>query len=91
MKITLTLLISLMALGLINCKGNSVSSAECAPVVQAMMENMSSAVEGVSPEEQEKGKAMLLPVFQKECESGKYDLECLKTAKSIAALQTCKK
>lgn len=92
MKFFLTLTLSILSIALFNCKGNSVSSAECAPVVQSMIENMSTvAGDNTSPEEQEKAKALLTPVFQKECESGKYDLNCLKTAKSIPELQTCKK
>jgi small lipoprotein (TIGR04454 family) len=89
MKIFLILLTLVVATS--NCKKNIISPEECAPVVQSMIENLSSSMENVSPEEKEKAKALVVPVFQKECESGKYDLNCLKSVKSVVELQTCKK
>ncbi|MBE7413597.1 MAG: TIGR04454 family lipoprotein [Leptospiraceae bacterium] len=74
-----------------NCKGSSVSSAECEPIVNKLFENLSKELK---PEEAEKVsmmKATLLPTIQKECMSGKYDLDCLSKATNIAALQACKK
>ena len=56
-----------------------------------MFENLSKEL---TPEEAEKVKAMegsLKPGVLKECTSGKYNLDCLKSASNIAALQTCKK
>jgi small lipoprotein (TIGR04454 family) len=72
----------------VNCKDNSVSEAECTPVVQTMFENFSK----LAPEgDIEKAKMVLIPMLQKECQSGKYELQCLAGAKSIQELQLCKK
>lgn len=86
------LLISLIVLGLLtlNCKGKSVSAEECNPVVESMLQNFSSLLTDKSPEEVQQMINMTRPVLQKECESGKYKLDCLKTAKSLEELQTCK-
>jgi small lipoprotein (TIGR04454 family) len=88
-KITLLLLL-LAAFAVGNCKDKSISAAECTPVVEAMFENFKKMAPD-SAEEADKKKMMLLPVLQKECESGKFDLACLKVAKDMMALQTCKK
>ncbi|MCB1178841.1 MAG: TIGR04454 family lipoprotein [Leptospiraceae bacterium] len=80
----------LLAITVFNCKDQSVSSAECTPVVQSMLGNFGDMNPNATDEEKEKAKVMLTPVLQKECESGKYKLECLKSAKSIAELQNCK-
>lgn len=74
-----------------NCTKEAVSVAECEPVVNQMFTNL---IKELTPEEAEKVKAMegsLKPGVIKECTSGKFNLECLKTATNIAALQTCKK
>lgn len=88
-------LIAAMALALaMNCKGSSVSSAECEPIVNKLFENVSKELAKEKPEEAEKIsmlKATLLPTIQKECMSGKYNLDCLGKANNIAALQACKK
>lgn len=60
-------------------------------IVESMLGNISSVLTDKSPEEIQQLKNVTRPVLQKECESGKYDLECLKTAKSVEQLQTCKK
>ena len=88
MKNLILTLALLSLLLVINCKDNSVSEAECTPVVQSMFDNFSKA----APEgDMEKAKMMLLPMLQKECQSGKYGLDCLKNSKTIAELQLCKK
>ncbi len=67
---------------------SSVSEAECAPVVQVMFENFSE----LAPEgDIDKEKMVLIPMLQKECQSGKYELSCLSNVKSIAELRVCKK
>lgn len=72
----------------VTCKDTSVSEAECTPVVQAMFENFSK----LAPEgDIDKAKMVLIPMLQKECQSGKYELSCLSSAKSIQELQLCKK
>lgn len=74
-----------------NCTKEAVSAAECEPVVDQMFANL---MKELTPEEAEKVKAMegsLKPGVIKECTSGKFKLDCLKTATNIAALQTCKK
>ncbi len=74
-----------------NCKGEVVSAAECTPIVDQMFTNL---VKELKPEEAEKAKSMeaaIKPGVIKECTSGKYNLDCLKAATNIAALQTCKK
>lgn len=89
-QITISLIL-LLSISLANCKDTSVSAAECTPIVQTMLTNFGDVNPGATPEEKEKAKTILTPVIQKECESGKYNLECLKNAKSIAELQGCKK
>ncbi len=74
-----------------NCKGDVVSAAECGPIVDQMFTVL---VKDLKPEEAEKAKSMeaaMKPSVIKECTSGKYNLDCLKAATNIAALQTCKK
>ncbi|MCX7999998.1 MAG: TIGR04454 family lipoprotein [Leptospiraceae bacterium] len=87
------LFLSFIILGTIvfHCKGKAVSSEECNPVVESMLGNISSVLVDKSPEEIQQLKNLTRPVLQKECETGKYDLGCLKTAKSIEQLQACKK
>ncbi len=91
MKKLTILAIAFAMIAFTNCKDKSVSSAECTPIVQSMLENFSSMAANATDEEKEKTKMMLTPVLQKECESGKYDLNCLKSAKTLPELQTCKK
>jgi len=74
-----------------NCKGNQYSKKECEPIVNQMIENFS---RNLKPEEAEKLSALkvqLIPTLQKECMSGKYDLECLKQSTNVMGIQTCKK
>ncbi len=74
-----------------NCSKEVVSAAECGPIVDQMFTNL---VKELKPEEAEKAKSMeaaIKPGVIKECTSGKYNLDCLKAATNIAALQTCKK
>lgn len=72
----------------LNCKDNSVSEAECTPVINSMLENFAKA----APEgDLEKIKVAIVPALQKECQSGKYNLDCLKNAKTPVELQSCKK
>jgi len=88
MKNLILTLAFMSLLFVINCKDNSVSEAECTPVVQSMFDNFSKA----APEgDIEKAKMMLVPMLQKECQSGKYNLDCLKNSKTITELQLCKK
>lgn len=78
-----------LSLFVFNCKDNSVSEAECTPVVQSMIDNLSKAIPDMK--DLEKTKMMLVPMFQKECQSGKYNLDCLKNVKNLQEVQTCKK
>ena len=74
-----------------NCGKEAVSAAECEPIVNQMFINLAKELK---PEQAEKVKAMegtLKAGIIKECTSGKYNLDCLKAATNIAALQTCKK
>ncbi|MDX1961134.1 MAG: TIGR04454 family lipoprotein [Leptospiraceae bacterium] len=89
-NLTLLLILSL-CFAFSSCKDNSVSSAECTPVVEAMFENLKKMAPADAQEQVDQKKAMLIPVLQKECEKGVYDLNCLKNAKDIASLQLCKK
>lgn len=89
MKLFLSLIF--LSLLILNCKGKSVSAEECSPVVEAMLGNFSSVLADKPQEEVQQMLNLTRPILQKECESGKYNLECLKTAKSIEQLQTCKK
>ncbi|EMM71538.1 putative lipoprotein [Leptospira weilii str. 2006001855] len=73
------------------CPGSKYSAEECAPIVDEMLTNLTA---GQKPEDAASiatMKATLVPVLQKECMSGKFDLTCLKSAKSIPAIQACKK
>ena len=88
MKKSILLIAILPLLTFGNCKDNSVSEAECTPVVNTMFENFKAAVPG---DEIEKNKPMIVLTLQKECQSGKFNLDCLKTAKTITDLQLCKK
>ncbi|HNI99860.1 MAG TPA: TIGR04454 family lipoprotein, partial [Leptospiraceae bacterium] len=90
MRKTAYLLILLAAL-VANCGGGkSISPAECTPVVESMIENFKK-LNPDKAEEFEKNKLMIVPALQKECESGKFDLTCLKNAKDPIAIQSCKK
>lgn len=74
-----------------NCSKEVVSAAECGPIVDQMFANL---VKELKPEEAERAKSMesvIKPNVIKECTSGKYNLDCLKAANNLAALQTCKK
>ncbi len=91
MKSFLILTVSVVLAITMNCKGSSVSSAECEPIVNKLIENI---MKEMKPEEVEKFsmlKATMVPSIQKECMSGKYNLDCLSKASNIAALQACKK
>ncbi|HMV81258.1 MAG TPA: TIGR04454 family lipoprotein [Leptospiraceae bacterium] len=66
------------------------SKAECAPVVESIIENFK-IVNPDKAEEIENQKSMIVPALQSECESGKYDLICMKNAKDPIAIQSCKK
>ncbi|MCE9500993.1 MAG: TIGR04454 family lipoprotein [Leptospira sp.] len=92
MRILILNLAAAMILALaINCKGSSVSSAECEPVVNKLFENLSKELK---PEEVDKIsmlKATMMAGIQKECMSGKYNLDCLAKATNLAASQNCKK
>ncbi|EIE01144.1 MULTISPECIES: TIGR04454 family lipoprotein [Leptospira] len=86
-----SILTILIFAGLISCGGAKVSQAECDPVVNELISNL--AV-GQTPEQAEKLKAMQGQIsahLLKECMTGKYDLTCLKSSKTLAALATCKK
>ena len=88
-KITVISLLAIVAFA--NCKGNQYSKKECEPIVSQMLVNFS---KNLKPEEVEKLSALkvqLIPTLQKECTSGKYDLECLKQSSNVMAIQTCKK
>ncbi|TGK03901.1 TIGR04454 family lipoprotein [Leptospira semungkisensis] len=77
--------------GIISCGGAKVSQAECEPVVGDLLKNITAAQ---TPEQAAKFQVMQAQVsaqLLKECMTGKYDLTCLRSAKTIAALQTCKK
>ncbi|ASV13557.1 MULTISPECIES: TIGR04454 family lipoprotein [Leptospira] len=89
------LMISLGALTVLSltvaCPGSKHSAEECSPIVDEMLTNLTA---GQKPEDAANiatMKATLVPVLQKECMSGKFDLTCLKSAKSIPAIQACKK
>ncbi|HMV81259.1 MAG TPA: TIGR04454 family lipoprotein [Leptospiraceae bacterium] len=89
MRKTAYLLILLAAL-VANCGGGkSISPAECTPVVESMIENFKK-MNPDKADEFDKQKLMILPALQKECESGKYKLDCLKNVKDYLALQSCK-
>lgn len=90
-KLLLIAMLLATSIAFSNCGKPAVSAAECEPVVNQMFENLSKELK---PEEAEKVKAMeatLKAGVVKECTSGKYNLDCLKAATNIAALQTCKK
>jgi small lipoprotein (TIGR04454 family) len=89
MKKLASISVLLVLLGLLNCKDNSVSEAECTPVVQSMFDTFAKATPNES--DLEKSKMMLMPMLMKECQSGKYNLECLQNSKNITEIQTCKK
>jgi small lipoprotein (TIGR04454 family) len=90
-KILVIAMLLLASILFSNCKGEVVSAAECAPIVDQMFVNL---LKELKPEEAEKAKSMeaaIKPGVIKECTSGKFNLDCLKSATNIAALQTCKK
>ncbi|HNN03980.1 MAG TPA: TIGR04454 family lipoprotein [Leptospiraceae bacterium] len=73
----------------VNCSNKVVPSDECIPVVEAMFENF----QKLNPDKAQSyadQKHSIMSVLQKECESGKYRLDCLKTAKDSIAIQACK-
>ncbi len=76
---------------LISCGGAKVSQAECEPVIGDLLKNLSAAQ---TPEQLEKFQvvqAQISSQLLKECMTGKYDLTCLRSAKTLTALGTCKK
>lgn len=87
MKKSILLLAILPFLIFGNCKDKSISEAECTPVVNTMFENIKAAVP--SGDEIERNKVMLIATLQKECQSGKFNLDCLKNAKSITEIPLC--
>lgn len=65
-------------------------SAECTAIANVLIENF----KNYSPENSkdiEDRKSFLISGIQKECESRKYDLNCLKNAKNLAEMNVCKK
>lgn len=73
------------------CGGPKHSAEECAPIVEEMLTNLTAGQKADDTANIATMKATLVPVLQKECMSGKFDLTCLKSAKSIPAIQACKK
>ncbi|MCB1176497.1 MAG: TIGR04454 family lipoprotein [Leptospiraceae bacterium] len=67
--------------------GSSVTPEQCAPTVQIMLQNFKKQNPNTTASEQQ----MLAPILQKECESGKYNVDCMKLAKTTEELQLCKK
>lgn len=90
-KAYFSILSSMLFALLISCGGAKVSQAECEPVVSDMLKNLYSAQ---TPEQSEKFRAVQAQIstqLTKECMTGKYDLTCLRSAKNLTALGTCKK
>ncbi|TGK32571.1 TIGR04454 family lipoprotein [Leptospira gomenensis] len=73
------------------CGGPKHTAEECAPIVEEMLTNLTAGQKAEDTANIATMKATLVPVLQKECMSGKFDLTCLKSAKSIPAIQACKK
>ncbi len=72
-------------------KAGSSVETDCESAVTRMFANL---LKELTPEEAERLKAMeasIKPGVIKECMSGKYKVDCLKTANNVADLQTCKK
>lgn len=88
-KYIVLLLISASSL-FINCNKDKVSAAECEPIVNNLMDKVKAEISAEQMAQFEAMKMTLQPTVQKECMSGKYNLDCLKNAANIAAIQTCK-
>ncbi|MCB1193368.1 MAG: TIGR04454 family lipoprotein [Leptospiraceae bacterium] len=100
MRLTIFSMILSLSILAINCKGVKVSSAECEPIVKKIIETFEkqAITENATEEEISQKKAefdvqkqAILPMLEKECMSGKYDLKCLESIQNIATIQTCKK
>lgn len=63
---------------------------DCNKVMNTVYENMKKD-NLENAEEIEKKREMIFPALMRECESRKYNLECLMNAKSIAEISQCKK
>lgn len=65
-------------------------SAECSAIAKVLIENFKNFNQENS-EKIENQRIVLISGIQKECESRRYDLDCLKNAKNIAEMNVCKK
>ncbi|EPG65819.1 TIGR04454 family lipoprotein [Leptospira wolffii] len=92
MKKTYSLILAILLLSLaISCGGAKVSQAECEPVVGDLIKNLTATQTPDQLEKFQAVQAQMTTQLLKECMTGKYDLTCLRSAKTITALGTCKK
>lgn len=80
-----------LAFGLVfNCGQKDVkSAAECKPVIEKVLADISSKLEESQKAQFEALKAGAYENMEKSCRSGKLDLECLKNAKDLTATMAC--
>ena len=74
---------------ILSCSQNKVSAEECESVVEELSKNL---LDNLSEEEKTKWntlKSNMIPVLEKECRSGKYELSCLRNAKDPLSLRSC--
>ena len=64
---------------------------ECEKIAETVIENAVKSMQSTE-EMSENRRMMLVAVVQKDCESGKFDRNCMKTAKNIYSIaELCKK
>lgn len=88
-KISIVLLIAVVSI--VNCQKKGLSSAECKPAVDKLVNNL---IASAKPEEVEKfnqQKPAFIEMLEKQCRTGNYDLSCLEKQNSIPGIQACVK
>lgn len=87
----ITLLFCLLTILLFQCKQRGYTSQECKPVMVKLLEAESQIAPPDQLEQVKSLESSLLPMMEKECMSGDYELECLKQASSFESVQSCRK
>ncbi len=63
---------------------------KCSKITESIIDSYDKLNKSATEEEKYKSRLMLTPVLNKECESGKYDLECLSSVNSVLKYKDCK-
>jgi small lipoprotein (TIGR04454 family) len=89
----ITILIALIGLvSFANCGGGNVYTAEqCETSLNGLFDKITAEASEADRAKFAPMKATLMGKLKKDCMEGKFDLECLDNANSIAAIQTCLK